>query len=228
MLGVLLARLALAVLHALFLGGYAGVRRGSLAPAAAMAALYAAGAPPEAVLAGLLATYAAAGSLTLLAYASALASVPAAWMSLTQLAYDAAVSGALEPGRYAAIALRSLAASLLALYILHSLNPLELGYAVRRLTGSCAAAYAAPFALRVVGHVLREASEAVAAHTLRGVRPWVTLALLLLRAEEVSRSLEEAIALRLRVCRPRPSYDPRALAAQALGLAVAALAPALA
>jgi hypothetical protein len=220
----LLARIILLLLNALFVEGYHGLRRGSLALPLALAVLYGSGLVASfSVLAGLIAAYAVSGSLRLVAYASLVASIPSTWMALTQLTLDLMVGRELQPSLYGSIFLRSMAYSLLALSILHSVNPLEVGYVVYKLTGSCAAAYAVPFTLKTIGQLLRDAGEAVLAHRLRGVRPWTTLALLLIRADEASRAIEESIALRLHVCRPKVYYDVKAVLAQAVGVCIAVL-----
>lgn len=219
----MIEKLLLVVLYGLFAQGFRGVRRGSLALAVALALLYALGPVGSLhVLAALIVVYAATGGLVLLGYATLISSIPAAWMAVTQLVLDAASGWQLEPLRYPSIALRSLSASLLALYLLHSVNPLEVGYAVYRATGSCTLAYAIPFIQKVVGQFLRESSEAVASHRLKGVGVWRTLALMLVRSSELITSIEEGVSLRLSRCSPRLAYSGRVLAAQALGLAVAA------
>ncbi len=220
----MLERVVYFLLGSLLVQGYRGVRRGSIAFPLLLAAVYGLGLiHPLYLAASILAVYAATRMLLAATYTSALAAIPAAWMALTQLILDA-LQGALHPASYISIALRSYAASMLALYTLHAMNPLELGFLIHRVTGSCTAAYIPAFLHKVLGQVLREGFEAVVSHRLKDVPAWRTLALMLVRSSELTVSIEEAVLLRLRSCNPTLSYSSRVLVVQTAGLTLALLA----
>lgn len=213
----MLEKLLKLILDSLFLYEYAWFRRGSLALSAAHAvvAYLSLGhwPAPLAVISSQLLFYALSSTWRLLAYSIVVASIPGLWMAGTQALIDAA-RGGLEPARYLEIYARSIAASLSMLYVLHSLNPAELSYVAYRL-GGCKWAYAPLILLRAASEGLREAWEALVAHKLKGVPPWATLAVILLRARESAELLEESYTLAVGACSPRPLYSSRGLALQA-------------
>ncbi len=209
------------ILYALFSQGYQGLRKASLAPPLAQLALYTAGAAtPEALLAATAAAYLVTGMTTLLAYATTLASIPAAWMAATQAALDLITHSPPDPTRYLQIYVKALAAALQALYILHSLNPTETAYIIHRLTGSCLAANTPALILKTIAQTLKDAVEATTAHKTRNTPPWATLAILLVRGKELATQLEEATHLKLHHCKPKPVYSKKALVAQTTALAL--------
>jgi hypothetical protein len=223
----LLERLIRFILESLFLYDYLWFRRGSSALTLAHAALaylsLGSWPAPLAVLSSQTLFYAASGTLRLLAYGAALAALPASWMAGTQAVLDYVAEGALEPGRYVEIFIRSLTASLSLLYVIHAFNPAEAAYAAYRL-GGCLWAYAPLVLVRAASQGLKEAWEAVLAHRLKSTPPWATLAVILLRARESAELLEESYTIASGRCRPRPLYSPRALALQAAVVALDAAA----
>ena len=220
----MLERIILFVLRGLLLYGYTWFRRGSallvISHIVAIALLLDKPVALVIVLAVQLAIYWFAGMARLAAYSLALASIPAAWMGTTQLVLDIMEAAGLAPLHYAEIALRSLAISLAALYLIHSVNPSEASTAAYKLTGRCTAAYTPLLIHRMMGLGLLEASEALLVHGLKGASRWKTLGLLLFRSQEVSRMMEDGVALRIGGCRPIAVYSARALATQASLLAV--------
>ncbi len=223
----MLERIVLFVLRGLLLYGYTWFRRGSalLVILHMVAIAFLLGKPIAliVVLVAQLAIYGFAGMMRLAAYSLALASIPAVWMGTTQLVLDLIEVGGLAPSHYAEIALRSLAISLVALYLIHSVNPSEASAAAYKITGRCTAAYTPLLIHRMMGLGLLEASEALLVHGLKGASRWRTLGMLLFRSEEVSRMMEDGVTLRIDGCRPIAVYSARALAAQASLLVVDAI-----
>lgn len=206
------------VLRSLFLHDYRNMRMGSIALAAVHTALVMAmlGTPYKALLAvaAQLAVVAASGMPGLAVYPPMLASIPAAWMGITQALFDALTGAPLDPVRYMEIASRSFSASLAILFLLQTANLSEASHAIWALTRSCTAAAAPLLVYRSIASMLSEAHDTIAVHRLKGVPTWRSLSILLLRGGEVSRLLEEGIWGRLGTCRPRPVYSLQGLSLQ--------------
>ncbi|MET1102266.1 MAG: hypothetical protein ABWW69_07320 [Pyrodictiaceae archaeon] len=156
-----------------------------------------------------------------LAYASIIALVPALWMGLTHLAARWAI-GSIDYAGAVGVTLRAFIGSLHAFYMLHSLNTSELAYIAARVGGPIAGV-APHLVWRTTSLMLREASEMIFLHRLKGVRAWRSLAMLIVRGEEVSQLFTEGITLKTRVFRPQVFYDRTALMLQGILLAVDAL-----
>ena len=213
--------IVLVILRSLFLYDYNWARRGSnLLLLAFTAASWATGANPLAAVTAIILVYAwytASGMARLAAYATLVASIPAAWMAATQAAIQAA-QGALEPAHPMLVGLRALEASLTGLYLVHFYNPAEASTLVYRL-GGCRYSYIPLLLARITGGSLREAVEAVHAHRLKKTETWKTLGLLLYHAQEQVPRYTEALAYRLETCNPRPLYEKKTLILQAATLA---------
>ena len=163
--------------------------------------------------------YLATGLWTVLAASALLASIPGVWMAATQAALDMILGRGLEVTLYIEIYTRSLAASLAAMYVLHTLNYSEAAYLAYKL-GGCTAAYIPLLIPRMASQGAAELLDSYASHRLKGAKHWETLALFMLRVEEASSLAVDAYTLSSRLCRPRPVYRGAAVALQAAVIAV--------
>ena len=181
LLSRVLGRLTLYISRSIFLYGLTCLRTGStfLALAHTLLALYLTAKAPLAGLAAtipLLVVYAASGMPLLPLYTFAVASLPAAWMALTNLAFTRDPMGSML------VFLRVEAGAIHALYMLHALNPSELSTLARRAGGR---GLVAQLFWRVSSHLVREAGEMLQVHGLKGVKTWKSLAMVLVRGEEL-------------------------------------------
>ena len=220
----MLQKLVLVILRSLFLYDYIWARRGSIFlglffTVAVFASIESLKASIIALLLLSLA-YWIAGMVRVESYAAIIALIPAAWMSATQAVIDYFQSS-IDPLGEIAIGIRALTASLATLYLLHFYNPLELAYLLRRI-GGCRASYIPLLLPKIISELLREAVEALHAHSLKKTPAWKTLSILLYNSQEMMPKHAEGLAQRIDTCNPRPLYSLKAIILQA-GLIVALL-----
>jgi hypothetical protein len=211
----LLGRLTLYVSRSIFLYGLTCLRMGStvLAVAHSLLALYLTVKAPLAGLAAalpLIAVYAASGMLLLPLYTFAVASLPAAWMALTNLAFTRDTVGSLL------VFLRVEAGAIHALYMLHALNPTELSVLASLAGGR---GLVAQLFWRVSSHLLREAGEMLQVHGLKGVKAWKSLAMVLVRGEELPLLYADGLLLKEHMFKARLVVRPRCLLLQSAPVA---------
>ena len=209
------------VYRALFLYGLSDLRMGSTLLIAihvvlAVLVTYRSGALGLLPLtAALIAIYALCGMTKLVLYSSLLASVPGFWMALTT-----AVLYHFEPRlalRYIEVFARYTMLSLNALYVVHAANVSELAVMLSRI-GREAGLY--PLLVFRMGVLLREVGEMSEVHRLKGVPVSRTLAMALVRSEEVAELMEEGLFAKRGRFRPRALYSRRGLALQAILVAI--------
>lgn len=216
----MLHRLVLFLLRSIFLYGYTWARRGSnllLILHTGLATYIISSSPVLSLvlLAPMLLLYILSGMPRLLVYGVLLASIPSTWLSLTQLILDIAMARGLTSTSLM-VFIRYELLSLHALLLLHYANLDEASYLLYKLTRKCSIAVFPLLVWRSMAQLLREASEALLAHRLKGVKVWQTLAISLLRADEVAKLIHEAHVHKTRYCRPNPMYSRGALLFQVL------------
>ncbi len=204
------------VYRALFLYGATPLRFGSTALAVAHVALsmwiLSAGKILGLAIAtaGLVAIYAACGMARLPLYAGILASIPGAWMGLTTLATQIA-SHSLNPLACLCVFARYTMASLNALYLLHAANVTELSYVLSKVSREAALA---PLAIARMGVLVKEVADMCEIHKLKGVPTSRTLAMALVRSEEVAELMEEGLWVKSLRLEPKTLYSRKGLALQ--------------
>ncbi len=157
--------------------------------------------------------YLVLGMYGLLIYSLAVSSIPGLWMSLTQLIMDV-LKGMLNPLNYISIYVKSTLTSLAILYVLHTLNPSELStllYRARKSLGM----YPQLF-MRINSFLIKEGIEAIYTHSLKGESVWKTLAILMLRGDELTRGFSEGLMPKYMRFKPSLIYSARTIWIQLL------------
>jgi hypothetical protein len=215
-LSKLLGRLTLYISRSIFLYGLTCLRMGSsfLALAHTILALYLTVKMPLygfAAAAPLIVVYAASGMLLLPLYVLIVASIPAAWMALTNLAFTRDLIGSLM------VFLRVEFGSIHALYMLHALNPSELSaiLAIAGLRGLGAQLF-----WRVSSHLLREAGEMLQVHGLKRVKAWKSLAMVIVRGEELPLLYADGLLLKEYMFKPKAIVKRECLLLQLIPILV--------
>jgi len=211
-----LSRLSLYICRALFMYGLKPIKLGSvLLTAIHLAMLYIFLHTPRLMIlptAVLVAIYSLSGMSRALLYAYGLASVPGAWMAITQIIIDAQ-HGLWRPELYASIFLRASLGALHALYAVQTVNVLELSYLLYRLSRTGALV---PLLVARGGVVLKELTEMIRVHGLKGEPVWKSLAIAMLRSDEMASLMEEGLWCKRFRFAPRPMYSLRGLAMQCM------------
>ena len=213
------------VYRALFLYGATPLRFGSTVLAIAHVALVALMTKEGNLLgllvatAALVAIYATCGMPKLPLYAAILASIPGAWMGVTTLVLELA-SPHPDLVRCVSVFARYTLLSLNALYAIHATNITELASALKRVSRS---ASLVPLAIARMGMLVREVADMCDVHKLKGVKTSRTLAMALVRGEEVAELMEEGLWVKSLRFEPRAIYSKKGLILQLALLFVDAL-----
>jgi len=217
------------VYKALFLYGATPLRMGSTALVAIHVALCAyatwIGCLPCLAIStlSLVAIYALCGMARILLYAAALASIPGAWMALTTLLTQLAL-GAPSPLAALQVFARYTALAVNALYLAHAANVTELSKLLRPASREAALV---PLAIARMGMLVREVADMCDIHRLKGVSTSRTLAMALVRSEEVAELMEEGLWVKTLRFEPKTLYSARGVALQLALVAIDAAALAI-
>jgi len=209
-----LSRLSLYICRALFMYGLKPLRMGStIVLAAHLALVYTLLRSPQLMAlptAVLVTVYALCGMTRALAYAYGLASIPGAWMAVTQIFIDMQ-RGLWRPWLYTSIFLRASLGALHALYAIQTINVIELSYLLFKVSRTGALM---PLLVARGGVVLKELTEMLAVHGLKGEPVWKSLAIAMLRSDEMAGLMEEGLWCKRFRFVPRPMYSVKGLAMQ--------------
>lgn len=204
------------ILRSLFLYGFSKLRRGSISLSIVHVVLAVIGGLasiellvlytiPIAIL------YTALRMHILLLYTLTVSSIPGLWMALTQLLLDVA-KGIADPYRYLAIYARAALVSLNIMFMLHTLNPTEISKLfdkAKRFSG----VYAQLF-MRIASFLVKEGIEIVYTHSLKKESLWKTLAILILRGDEIAKGFSEGLIPKYRRYRSTATYDIKTILLQ--------------
>lgn len=155
--------------------------------------------------------YSILGMYKLLLYTLIISSVPGLWMALTQFLLDL-VKGCVNPFRFIAIYTRATLISINTMYILHTFNPTEISMLFSKVN-KFAGVYPQLF-VRVASFLVKESTELVYTHTLKKESIWKTLAIIVLRGEELAKGFSEGLIPKYRRYRPIVIYSLKAITLQ--------------
>lgn len=204
------------ILRSLFLYGFSKLRRGSVSLSIVHVVLAIAGGLGSVELLILYTTpiailYTALGMHILLVYTLAVSSVPGLWMALTQLLLDLA-KGIADPYRCLAIYARATLISLNIMFALHTLNPTEISKLFDKVKRS-SGVYAQLF-MRIASLLIKEGIEIVHTHSLKRESLWKTLAIVILRGDEIAKGFSEGLIPKYRRYRSKITYDMKTVSLQ--------------
>ncbi|MEM1526950.1 MAG: hypothetical protein QW775_07420 [Ignisphaera sp.] len=147
----------------------------------------------------------------LLLYTLTISSIPGLWMALTQLLLDLA-KGYINPFRCIAIYARATLVTVNTMYILHTFNPTEVSILFNKVN-KFAGVYPQLF-FRVASFLVKEGIEIIYTHALKKESIWKTLAIIILRGEELAKGFSEGLIPKYRKYRPIVIYSLRTIAIQ--------------
>lgn len=209
------------ILRSLFLYGYSGLRKGTIFLSTVHLIIVITyglkyGLTLAAYTAPIVILYFTLGLHRLLIYSLTVSSIPGLWMSLTQLIIDL-LKGSLNPFNYISIYVKSTLTSVAILYVLHTLNPSELStllYRVRKSLGI----YPQLF-MRITSFLIKEGVEVIYTHSLKRENTWKTLAILMLRGDELARGFSEGLIPKYMKFKPILMYSTKIVLLQLIILA---------
>jgi hypothetical protein len=220
-----LSRLTQLVLRSLFLYGFIEAREGStllqlLFTIVALIVVIKSYVFAVCILLAVLIVYIVHGIGKYLKYSLALATLPALWMALSN-ALIAYLRGGDVVRAIVSVFFRAESGSAIVLLFLHTLNISEARFILYKL--SSMASFATTLFWRLASQFIKEASEILYIHGLKGEKTWKTLAMLFIRGEEMIQYFTEGIYLKQYNYRPKVMYSSRAVAIQILLLSIATL-----
>ncbi|MCS7110931.1 MAG: hypothetical protein N3D82_01165 [Ignisphaera sp.] len=130
----------------------------------------------------------------LLLYAALVASLPSVWMGLTGLLMAAPIETSNPWSSFLSIFLRGEVGAVLVFSFIQTLNLSELASVMGRVSRRLSFAQLLTF--RVAAQLLRESSEMIAIHRLKGEKTWKTLSMLFIRGEEAVQYFTEGTILK--------------------------------
>ncbi len=203
------------VLRSMFMYGFSWARRGStiLQLMYLIASFIVASRSPillAPIVFMLLLYYYVSGLIMLLAYSTLLALIPSSWMALTEAIIEV-FSSTITPMRVVGVFLRAFLYAIIVFSFIHMVNLEELSFLLYKTTRRFTVALLPLITWRAISLLLKESWEIMHVHKLKGEPVWKTLALIILRAEELGDQFEEGIHSRIDRCSPRVHYSLQAI-----------------
>jgi hypothetical protein len=155
-----------------------------------------------------------------LKYSLVLALLPAIWMSLSNMLIIHLKGGDIIRA-FLSVFLRAEAGSAVVLLLLHTLNISELCFILYKL--SPITSFTTALFWRLASQLIKETTEMLYIHGLKGEKTWKTLAMLFIRGEEVVQYFTEGVYLKQYSYKPKVVYSTRVIAIQIILLVVAML-----
>ena len=221
----ILSRFTQLVLRSLFLYGLIEARKGStllqlLFTAMALVAVVRSEFAALCILFVVFVVYIVYGIEKYLKYSLVLALLPAIWMSLSNMLIIHLKGGDIIRA-FLSVFLRAEAGSAVVLLLLHTLNISELCFILYKL--SPITSFTTALFWRLASQLIKETTEMLYIHGLKGEKTWKTLAMLFIRGEEVVQYFTEGIHLKQYSYKPKVVYSTRVIAIQIILLVVAML-----
>ncbi|MEM0048634.1 MAG: hypothetical protein QXT53_05010 [Ignisphaera sp.] len=213
------SKLVLLVLRSLFLYGFTDARRGStiLHLVFAVLSLYIVVHSPSAsifIFSMLIAFYMVFGIGSSLLYSALVSSIPATWMGLTNLLYTWINRGIISLTPFLDVFIRAEIGSIIVFSLMQNINISELCHLSYRISKTFSLAIG--YFWRISSQILKESSEMLYVHGLKGESSWKTLAMLFVRGDEIVDQFTEGVYLKQFSYMPKPIYSRKTVLAQLL------------
>ena len=207
------------MLRSLFLYGFTDARRGStiLHLVFTVLSLYIVVHSPQTsifILLIIVVFYVMFGIGSSLLYSALVSSIPATWMGLTNLLYIWINRGIISPTPFLDVFIRAEIGSIVIFSLMQNINVSELCYLSYRISKTFSLAIG--YFWRISSQILKESSDMLYVHGLKGEGSWKTLAMLFVRGDEIVDQFAEGVYLKQFSYMPKPIYSRKTVLVQLL------------